>query len=453
MAEVQTYGLKNSYTGSSSGILYTDRRDFYLKPNVVKELYGDVSPFVTFLMGLKTTKTGDPDYILFEHRGKWLNMGGFVRTSVDWSSGTWPAAKATASITLATASGGSTQVPYLVNGDVIEVRAGTTGSRANGAGASAVIQQDQVVARCRVSAISGAVVTLTAIDPSATDTGALTYDLAANDPFMIYSHASEEGSGAPDSWNDDIEKVWNSAQIIKTSVEITGTLYDMTKLRGYSNELARLRDEKMKEHKMKLNRTALLGVRALGTGAPTGHGTGTNSRLVRTTMGAIPLIQTYGTTDVNLFDRSWAAYDVDDFIDDMEAASQYDNAKLEKFAFAGSTVLAQLAKTGETSFFARSGGNISLSDWKTSSFGFDVRTLTHPFGQLHITWDPSLRYGRYKNSMVIIDPENVERVVFRPDQYQTALQDNDADLVKDQYFSDSGIGMTLVEKNSFFQFS
>lgn len=448
----QNYGPKTSYTGSSSGILYTDRRDFYLNPNMYQELYPDVTPFITFMSGLKTVKTADPDFILFEHRGKWLHMNGFIRTAVNWDSGgAWSATAAT--ITVATASGGSTLIPYLTTGDIIEVRAGSTGSRDSGSGVAATIQKDQVVARCRVSAVTGttAVVTLTALDID--NDGSETYNLVENDPFVIITRGDEEGSGAPEAWSDDLEKVWNSTQIIKTPVEITGTLYNMTRLRGASNELARLRDLKAKEHKMKVNRATLLGVRVGGTGAPTGHITGSAGYPIRTTMGAIPMLQKYGTANEQLFSRAWATYDVDQFIADMEVMAQYDNAKTEKFAFAGSSVLAELAKTGESSFFTRSGGSISLSDWQATSFGFDVRTLTHPFGKLYITWDPSMRYAPYKNTMAIFDPDHLQKVVYRPDQYQTALQDNDADMVKDQYFSDCGLGMTLVEKHALFNFS
>jgi len=452
MAEYQSYGMKGSYTGGSSGILYTDRRDFYLNPAVYAELYPDVTPFITFMTGLKTVKTQDPDFILFEHRGKWLHMNGYVRTAVDWDSGgSWEGTAA--SITLATASGGSTMIPYLTTGDIIEVRAGSAGTRNSGDGTATAIAKDQVVARARVT-VTGttAVASLEAIDVA--NDGSYTFDLVENDPFVIITRGDEEGTRSPEAWADDLEKVYNSCQIIKTPVKITGTLLNMTKLRGESNELARLRSEKMKEHKMKANRATLLGVRIGGNAtAPTGHITGSGGMQVRTTMGAIPMLETYGTEGEQLFTRAWAEYTVDDFIDDMEAQAQYDNAKTEKFAFAGSNVLAELAKTGESSFFTRSGGSISLSEWKSTSFGFDVRTLTHPFGKLHITWDPSLRYGNYSNMMACFDPDHIQRVIFRNDQYQAAIQENDADYVKDQYFTDMGLGMTLIEKHSLFKFS
>ena len=41
-------------------VLYTDRRDFYIEPNVVKELWTDVSPFLTMVSNFRT-KTGMKD--------------------------------------------------------------------------------------------------------------------------------------------------------------------------------------------------------------------------------------------------------------------------------------------------------------------------------------------------------------------------------------------------------
>ena len=56
----------------NSGVLYTDRRDFYISPQVVKELWTDVSPFTTVLSN-RETRSGlaDPQYKMFEHRNPW----------------------------------------------------------------------------------------------------------------------------------------------------------------------------------------------------------------------------------------------------------------------------------------------------------------------------------------------------------------------------------------------
>lgn len=47
----------------------------------------------------------------------------------------------------------------------------------------------------------------------------------------------------------------------------------------------------------------------------------------------------------------------------------------------------------------------------------------------------------------MVDPESVNHVTYRKSKYQTAIQANDIDGIKDQYFSDEGLGITLAERN------
>ena len=65
---------KNLHTGGDSGILYTDRRDFYIDPQVVKELWTDVAPFTTVISNRETRATNDPLFKMFEHRNPWVKQ-------------------------------------------------------------------------------------------------------------------------------------------------------------------------------------------------------------------------------------------------------------------------------------------------------------------------------------------------------------------------------------------
>ena len=58
----------------ASGVLYTDRRDFYIDPQVVKELWTDVAPFTTVLSNRETRATNDPIFKMFEHRNPWVKQ-------------------------------------------------------------------------------------------------------------------------------------------------------------------------------------------------------------------------------------------------------------------------------------------------------------------------------------------------------------------------------------------
>ena len=58
----------------ASGVLFTDRRDFYIDPNVTKELWTDVTPFTTVVSTKETRQTNDPVFKMFEHRNPWVNQ-------------------------------------------------------------------------------------------------------------------------------------------------------------------------------------------------------------------------------------------------------------------------------------------------------------------------------------------------------------------------------------------
>ena len=52
-------------TLTGSGVLYTDRRDFYISPQVVKELWTDVAPFTTVVASRETRTPTDPLFKMF----------------------------------------------------------------------------------------------------------------------------------------------------------------------------------------------------------------------------------------------------------------------------------------------------------------------------------------------------------------------------------------------------
>ena len=95
--------------------------------------------------------------------------------------------------------------------------------------------------------------------------GAAALDAADNDVFIVVGNAHGEGTEAPDSWADELKVVYNTTQIFKTPLQITGTL-EAAALRGESSELARLRLQKSQEHKIQKERAFLFGGSIVGTG-------------------------------------------------------------------------------------------------------------------------------------------------------------------------------------------
>jgi hypothetical protein len=56
--------IKEVYEGGSSALLFTDRRQFYIKPQQYAELWPAVTPFTTMVMAVTNSLTGlsDPIY-------------------------------------------------------------------------------------------------------------------------------------------------------------------------------------------------------------------------------------------------------------------------------------------------------------------------------------------------------------------------------------------------------
>ena len=56
------------------------------------------------------------------------------------------------------------------------------------------------------------------------------------------------------------------------------------------------------------------------------------------------------------------------------------------------------------------------------------------------------------NTWLLFSDENLFHAVYRPSMYQTNIkQDNAFDGVKDQYMSDEGVGIQLIESHSLFK--
>ena len=263
----------------ASGVLYTDRRDFYIDPQVVKELWTDVAPFTTVVSNRETRQVKDPMFKMFEHRNPWINQR-FVNNAY----------------TTALSANDSESNAIGVDGIV---------------GLASSVDSSYIGLECEVwnsaETTRKGVVLITSAPSSSTikvkNLTSASISFANNDVFIVVGNARGEGTTSPEAWADELRVVYNSAQILKTPLEITGTLHAAS-LRGESSELARLRLQKSQEHKMQKERAFLFGQSAVGTNLDTanaesfsdGHRTDADGKKVRTTMGLVTAIDKYGTS-------------------------------------------------------------------------------------------------------------------------------------------------------------
>jgi len=336
----------------ASSVLYTDRRNFYVDPQVTKELWTDVAPFTTMISNQEQRKVPDPVFKMFEHRNPWVkqefrNNAETVTLAVN---GTESAALNVDGIVGLSSTCDSSWV-----GLIVEIWNSARDSKKATAMVSSIHDADEI----KVKIIS-------------TESGS-DYDLVAEDWYIVIGNAHGEGSSAPDAWADELDVVYNSCQIFKTPLQVTGTL-EAAVLRGESSELARLRRQKAQEHKMQKEKSFLFGQRVGGTGlgdaaydagnkasdvAETfadGGRVDSAGNIIRSTYGIVSAMDKYGESGSydyqNVFSISEASYTYSNFVDDMEKVFQYVPEAGVKRAFCGAGALGYWSKIAGTTGMA-----------------------------------------------------------------------------------------------------
>ena len=438
---------KQLFNGGATSALYTDRRNFYIDPQTVHELWTDVAPFTTMISSMGSRSTNDPLFKMFEHRNPWIKQEFQSATNVS-------------PLSAGDSESGAMDIDniYGINGS----------ADASWVGLVCDVW-DSTKTTKRGTALISSVTDANTIKFKNLNSGAL--DVADDDWFVVVGNAHGEGTEAPEPWSDELQVVWNSTQIFKTPLQITGTLLQAA-LRGESSELERLRLQKNQEHKIQKERAFLFGKRVGGTNLGDTRGgetdmtagetfgdtgaTDANSNLIRTTYGIVTAIEDYGVSSAtadnqNIFTVD-SAYAYGNFVDDMEKVFQYVPTSGVKRAFVGAGALGYWSKMSAASNMAgNSGWTVNLGDMKRDALGFNYRVLETPHGMLQLIPTPALR-GPYNKYMLVVDDSNLFHAQYRAPMYQTNIKtDNAFDAVKDQYFSDEGIGISLIESHSLFK--
>jgi len=427
------------------GILFTDRRKFYLPENTTAELWTDITPFTTIMANKPVERDlPDPDYKMFEHRASWFRQS-FQAAA---APGAW-------------ATNGS---PNELNADAFAI----DNKRGLGSDASAdesliglvfeVYNEAKTAYKgiVVVHDVIGGEVKVKSLGNPRDQTNNRATALADNDHFVVIGSAIGEGETSPEAFADDLSVVYNSCQIFRTPVEVTGTLYKAA-LRGYSNELARLRSDKSKEHKMQKEKAFLLGQRAAGIyGSPGADSVSRGSHIdnkagkkVRTTMGILSALYRHGSADESnedqvIYNRAKGSYTYNNFVDDSEKWFWYEPTSGYKVALCAPGVMSFFAKLNEQGFHKGS-QQLTLSDLQRDGLGFYFKWMETPHGLVKLVKSPVMRY-EYNNHMVMIDEEHVSMTEYRPMAYETNIKtENNYDGIKDEYFSDEGLKISMLE--------
>ena len=420
-------------TTAVGGVLFTDRRQFYVDQGTYSELWAAVTPFLTTVMQRGGVKSGlaDPMFKMFEHQNPWEKEEFTTTTAV-----AIPNDDTGATIAVATVTGLSQKI--------------ITAADASWDGL-----QFECWDSTKTTKRGAAIVTATGAGSgniTMKNAGTTAFTTVSGDIFVCLGHVSGEGQTAPTGFSDELSVVWNSCGLQRTSVEITGTLYQAS-LRGANKELERLRKMKLETHKIRDERMLLRSYSVLGTNA---DGSGTfadkwrtdkDGKKIRTTMGLIPALEKYGTSTAtadsqNIFDFS-GGLNFNDWAFATEKIWQYLPESGIKDFFCGPRAMTYWSLIDQQGKL-RSGFDIKLSDMKTDTVGVFFKYLETPMGIARLIYTPSMK-REYTNKMLAVTPENLFRAEYRPMVYKTNIKtEDDYDGVKDTYRSDHGIGVTNI---------
>jgi len=444
---------KNLYTGTSaSTVMYTDRRDFYIQPNVVKENYPDVTPFLTASANWNQIMyPKDPQYKMFQYDSPWRKQYFQVTTGTTSAADN---AEDTLAVVITNAVGMPATLGNYLVGKKLTVYPNVDG-KPKGA------PKGQVLCTTFTSTTSINVKNM----------GSSSITIANDDWLFIEGSGFGEGSYAANPSFDDIKVVWNQAGIHKTAFQLTKTLMEAS-LRGESKEYERLKRVYGQIHMVQKERDMLFSRSSIGTnltGADTfadGARTDVDGNVVRSTYGIFSAIYDFGYTSAtaptpeeqNIFDVNASSYSYTNWVDDSEKAFYFrpDGGVIPMWV--SDQYLSYFNKIegiGGKGFSATSKwspGQIQFSDSKASKLGFSYRELESPHGTYQFIKLPVLTNSPMNGWAFTTDPAHVGHVVFRQPKYeQNIVTDNAPDFQKNQYFSDEGMWMTNLGHHKIFR--
>jgi len=426
--------------GSSAGQLQDQRRKYNFGDRIA-ELAPEESPFFVYLSQTAKLPTDDSLFRYLEDRTKidYTSREFLIKAGGDATV----TAGTSIQVTVDTADGAS--VDFLIKGMVLAVQTvnGTAG-------------YSNVILRVNDAPVdNGADTTFTAhvVSVSANVTG---YNVISNnDKVQIIGSAYAEGSGAPDTFSDSFDDGFGYTQIFKTAAEITNTAY-ATNMRGVANEFDRVRAQKMREHKIDIERAMLFNQKSRTGGIQYTEGlVGNiikNSTVVDRT--SAELSYQSGKAYFGSYAQSELTYDA--LLADFEVL--FDPARggsNERLALASLPVISYFNKMGNNSFadLSTTGSQYQMNMEKMDgAFGHKLMEINTVHGSVYMVKEPLFR-GHSSSLMLMAD---MSKLYYRPLvgnglNRDTLVEENvqaaDEDLRKDMITTEAGLEVCLPESH------
>tara|TARA_R100001594_G_scaffold29316_1_gene54805 strand:- start:2870 stop:4219 length:1350 start_codon:yes stop_codon:yes gene_type:complete len=422
----------------------TSTRRLYDFSDRVADLAPTESPFFVYLSKVGKVPTTDPQFRFLEDRTKIAitDRSFYMQTDAAATD-----AGAEENWTVATTSGGSTGVKWLVKGMVIMVDSEQSGG-----------EKSHCNARVESVSTDGRTIGIKWLtEPAATDINGS----STNVQCQVIGTSFAEGSGAPDVWSQELDNDYGYTQIFKTACEMSNTAR-ATVYRGYADEWQRIWNLKLREHKVDIERAMLFGQRT--TQANINYTEGIVGHIIANAQGAY--VHDTGESDDGVmsynegypYHKTWATgeFTYDRLLGDFEVL--YDPARGgsdNKLALASLPVITYFNKMG--SFVDNSIANeVRYNiDKSTGSFGHSIMKVDTVHGSMSLVKEPLFR-GISKQFLCLVD---LDHVAYRPlvgngvnrdTSITTNVQQADEDLRKDMILTEAGLEVSLPETHALF---
>jgi len=259
-------------------------------------------------------------------------------------------------------------------------------------------------------------------------------DLSDSDVCMIIGTINSEGGTSNSSMMYDPTEYSNYTQIFKTALEHTRTASRTTLRTG--DQVKEAKREALELHGIEMEKAFIFGVKSSGVGA--------NGKPERTTGG----IKSFLTTNVADYTKAtgtatWLAGG-EEWLDNMfEQIFRY--GRNEKLALCGSGALLGINR------LAKQNGTFELTAAK-KSYGISVLEWLTPYGSIYLKTHPLFSYeATMRNSMLILEPENLKYRFVDDTKYEPKIQANDLDGEKSQFITEAGLELHFEQSMGYLQ--
>ena len=436
-------------TTSISGFQNPDQRKLYDFSDRVAELMPEESPFFVYLSKVAKNPVDDPVFRFLENRTvtNWTSRNFSLAANVNGGS----AVTAGNSYDFTVDDGSGSAISFLTKGMVVAVN--TVDSTAGWSQALVRVESAPSIGSSSTT-FTGRIVDVSNANVSGYNV------LSNNDACQIVGTSFEEGTGSPDTFSDTLDDDYGYTQIFKTACELTNTAI-ATRHRGYANEFDRIWAQKLREHKVDIERAMLFGQRARVNGIQYTEGlVGHIVKNVNPTADDSALSYSSGSAYYRSVAQAELTYDR--LLSDLEVI--FDPARggaSERLVLASLPVVTFFNKLGDGAFLDASIGSASNMPYRMNfdkadgAFGHQLLNINTIHGSLYLVKEPLFR-GMASGMMLMADMSNVEYILMKciglniKTQIHTNVQSADEDLRKDMILTEAGLEITLPEVHALY---